>query len=360
MLVPDDAARQPALPDVRRPVRAATPCASSCSSRFLSEPRPKGRRGPRRRLGGRRDRDPPAAGRRTCTFKDLGLLVVDEEQRFGVPTRRRSSGWRRCRRADADGEPHPAHARDGAHRDPRPLDVHTPPADRQPILTYVGEYDDGGGQARRCAASSCARARPSSCTTGSRTSTGRPAARRARARGEDRRRARPDGRGQPRARRVRLLGARVRRARVHDDHRVGHRHADGQHAHRRPGGPARARAAPPAPRAGRPRSVSGRTPTSSTRPTASFASRPTSGCGRSASTPSSARASRSPCATSRSAARATCSVATSRATSPRSATTCTSSWSPRRWPRRPGRGGPTPPTVVHSTCRGTRTCRRAT
>ena len=43
-------------------------------------------------------------------------------------------------------------------------------------------------------------------------------------------------------------------------------------------------------------------------------------------------ASRSPCATSRSAAPATCSAPASPATSPRSATTSTARWSPRRWP----------------------------
>ena len=53
---------------------------------------------------------------------------------------------------------------------------------------------------------------------------------------------------------------------------------------------------------------------------------------RSASPPSSARGSRSPCATSRSAAPATCSAPARAATSPRSATTSTARWSPRRSP----------------------------
>ena len=62
------------------------------------------------------------------------------------------------------------------------------------------------------------------------------------------------------------------------------------------------------------------------------ARRPTSGSRRSARPPSSAPASRSPCATSRSAAPATCSAPGSPATSPRSATTSTARWSARRWP----------------------------
>ena len=81
---------------------------------------------------------------RTCAFKDLGLLVVDEEQRFGVAHKERLKQFR-------------------AHVDvltmtatpiPRTLEmalagiremstVDTPPEDRQPVLTYVGPYDEG-------------------------------------------------------------------------------------------------------------------------------------------------------------------------------------------------------------------------
>jgi transcription-repair coupling factor (superfamily II helicase) len=76
-------------------------------------------------------------------FADLGLLVVDEEQRFGVQHKERIKALR-------------------AHVDvltlsatpiPRTLElsltgirdlslINTPPEDRQPILTYVGEHDD--------------------------------------------------------------------------------------------------------------------------------------------------------------------------------------------------------------------------
>ena len=76
-------------------------------------------------------------------FKDLGLLVVDEEQRFGVQHKERI----KTLRADVDV------LTLSATPIPRTLElsltgirdlslVNTPPEDRQPILTYVGEYDD--------------------------------------------------------------------------------------------------------------------------------------------------------------------------------------------------------------------------
>ena len=89
-------------------------------------------------------------------FKDLGLLVVDEEQRFGVQHKERSSS---CK-TDVDV------LTLTATPIPRTLEMsltgirdltllNTPPADRQPILTYVGEYDDravGRGDPPRAAA----------------------------------------------------------------------------------------------------------------------------------------------------------------------------------------------------------------
>ena len=76
-------------------------------------------------------------------FKDLGLLVVDEEQRFGVTHK---EAIKRLR-AEVDV------LTLTATPIPRTLEMsltgirdltllHTPPADRQPILTYVGEYDE--------------------------------------------------------------------------------------------------------------------------------------------------------------------------------------------------------------------------
>ena len=76
-------------------------------------------------------------------FKDLGLLVIDEEQRFGVAHKERIKSLR----ADVDV------LTLTATPIPRTLEMsltgirdmtllQTPPAERQPILTYVGEQDD--------------------------------------------------------------------------------------------------------------------------------------------------------------------------------------------------------------------------
>ncbi len=76
-------------------------------------------------------------------FKDLGLLVVDEEQRFGVQHKEAMKKLR----LDVDV------LSMSATPIPRTLEMslvgirdlsllQTPPADRQPILTYVGEYDE--------------------------------------------------------------------------------------------------------------------------------------------------------------------------------------------------------------------------
>jgi len=76
-------------------------------------------------------------------FKDLGLLVVDEEQRFGVTHKERIKEMR----SNVDV------LTLSATPIPRTLEmsltgirdmslVQTPPEDRQPILTYVGEHDE--------------------------------------------------------------------------------------------------------------------------------------------------------------------------------------------------------------------------
>ncbi len=76
-------------------------------------------------------------------FRDLGLLVVDEEQRFGVQHKERIKALR----TDVDV------VTLTATPIPRTLEmsltgirdlslVNTPPEDRQPILTYVGEHDE--------------------------------------------------------------------------------------------------------------------------------------------------------------------------------------------------------------------------
>jgi transcription-repair coupling factor (superfamily II helicase) len=75
-------------------------------------------------------------------FKDLGLLVVDEEQRFGV---QHKEAVKRLRTEvdvltlTATPIPRTLEMSLTGIRDLSLLN--TPPADRQPILTYVGEYD---------------------------------------------------------------------------------------------------------------------------------------------------------------------------------------------------------------------------
>jgi transcription-repair coupling factor (superfamily II helicase) len=76
-------------------------------------------------------------------FANLGLLIVDEEQRFGVSHKEAIKEFR----ADVDV------LTLSATPIPRTLEmsltgirdlsiINTPPADRQPILTYVGDYDE--------------------------------------------------------------------------------------------------------------------------------------------------------------------------------------------------------------------------
>ena len=111
--------------------------------------------------------------------------------------------------------------------------LQTPPADRQPILTFVGEYDE------RVAIEAIRRELlregqvfwvhnrvQSIDTAASRLRQLVPEARIAVAHGQM-------DEGTLETGRAGLLGRPLRRARVHDDHRVGHRHADGQHAGRR-------------------------------------------------------------------------------------------------------------------------------
>ncbi len=76
-------------------------------------------------------------------FKDLGLLIIDEEQRFGVKHKEAIKEFR----ADIDvltltATPIPR-TLEMSLTGIRDLSLlNTPPADRQPILTHVGEYDE--------------------------------------------------------------------------------------------------------------------------------------------------------------------------------------------------------------------------
>jgi transcription-repair coupling factor (superfamily II helicase) len=77
------------------------------------------------------------------TFKDLGLLVVDEEQRFGVSHKEQIKQFTTnvdVLTLSATPIPRTLEMSLTGIRDLTLLN--TPPAERQPILTYVGEYDE--------------------------------------------------------------------------------------------------------------------------------------------------------------------------------------------------------------------------
>ncbi|MFT7599525.1 MAG: transcription-repair coupling factor (superfamily II helicase) [Acidimicrobiales bacterium] len=77
------------------------------------------------------------------TVPDLGLLIVDEEQRFGVSHKESIKQFK----SDVDvltltATPIPRTLEMSLTGIRDLSNLNTPPADRQPILTYVGEYDD--------------------------------------------------------------------------------------------------------------------------------------------------------------------------------------------------------------------------
>jgi transcription-repair coupling factor (superfamily II helicase) len=81
---------------------------------------------------------------RDIRFHDLGLLVVDEEQRFGVAHKERLKQLRAqidVLTMTATPIPRTLEMALTGVREMSVLD--TPPEDRQPVLTYVGPYDEG-------------------------------------------------------------------------------------------------------------------------------------------------------------------------------------------------------------------------
>jgi transcription-repair coupling factor (superfamily II helicase) len=77
-------------------------------------------------------------------FRDLGLLIVDEEQRFGVTHKERLKQFR----ASVDvltmtATPIPRTLEMALTGIREMSTIDTPPEDRQPVLTYVGSYDEG-------------------------------------------------------------------------------------------------------------------------------------------------------------------------------------------------------------------------
>ena len=78
------------------------------------------------------------------SFKDLGLLVIDEEQRFGVGQKEKIKRWTKTVDVlvlSATPIPRTLHMGLVSARDMSIIE--TPPEDRLPIETYVAEYDEG-------------------------------------------------------------------------------------------------------------------------------------------------------------------------------------------------------------------------
>src|SRR5204863_8359152 len=75
-------------------------------------------------------------------FKDLGLLIVDEEQRFGVAHKEQLKKLRASvdvLTMTATPIPRTLEMSFAGIRDMSVVD--TPPEDRQPVMTYVGPYE---------------------------------------------------------------------------------------------------------------------------------------------------------------------------------------------------------------------------
>ena len=148
VVVADDPARAPASTAPSPSVSPACRCASR-SSRGWSPPRtpPRSRSELRRRQDRHRHRHPCAAGK-SVEFAHLGLVVVDEEQHFGVAHKERLKELHgRCPCADADRDADPAHAAAGAVRRARD-EPHRHAAGRPPRGAHLRDAVRSGGDAR--------------------------------------------------------------------------------------------------------------------------------------------------------------------------------------------------------------------
>ena len=152
-------------------------------------------------------------------FKDLGLVVVDEEQRFGVEHKEQLKTLRTAVDVLAmSATPIPRTLEMAVTGIREMSTLATPPEERHPVLTYVAATRRSRSTPPS-AASCCVRARSSSSTTRSARSSGRPRGcaswfRRPGSRPPTARWARTGW-----SRWCRLLGEAVRRPCLHDDRR---------------------------------------------------------------------------------------------------------------------------------------------
>ena len=224
------------------------------------------------------------------TFKDLGLIVVDEEHRFGVKHKERLKQLRLAMDVltlTATPIPRTLHLSLAGLRDLTLMQ--TPPRDRSPVLTFVEPWDDapdrGGVRARaRSRRAGVLRAQPHRDDRGHRRPRARARAARAR-----RRRPRADARAtSSRTSCAASSNGRGGRPRLHDDRRVGPRRAEREHdvrARRRPASAWRSSTSCAAGSGGR----TGAPTATCSCPTPSTRTR-SSGCRCWSTTPSSARA----------------------------------------------------------------------
>ena len=214
--------------------------------------------GPRPVRAGERVRSTSSSARTACSattsaFKDLGLLIVDEEQRFGVGHKEKIKQLRTevdVLTLTATPIPRTLHMSLTGVRDLSTID--TPPEDRLPIKTFVGDFDEGLVRQADPARDRPQRAGVLRPQPGAGHRADRGEGEQDRARGADRDRPRPDARegavrGDAGVRRRRL-----RRAGLHDHHRERARHSERQHHHHQPGRYVRAGAALPVARPRRP------------------------------------------------------------------------------------------------------------
>ena len=90
-----------------------------------------------------RHRHPPPAVQGRSRFKDLGLVVIDEEQRFGVEHKEQLKTLRTAVDVLAmSATPIPRTLEMAVTGIREMSTLATPPEERHPVLTYVGAYDE--------------------------------------------------------------------------------------------------------------------------------------------------------------------------------------------------------------------------
>ena len=198
--------------------------------------------------------------------KDLGLLIVDEEQRFGV---KQKELLRQLKlkvdviAMSATPIPRTLQMSMAGVRDISVIE--TPPEGRRPVKTYVGEYDE---ELVKQALMREHGRKGQAFFLHNRVETIDETAERLRGLCPSIRFEVAHGQMEERELEQRMLALPARRrgrARVHEHHRVRDRHPAGEHADRRARRRVRARAAVPDPRPGRTLAASGPTPTCCTR-----------------------------------------------------------------------------------------------